>query len=145
MNDKKISNIKDALSLFIELLRNRAYRILGVKPMNFNRHYLLEVQMLKPRRDYKTFYLIYQRRWFEQFQKYFKIADQACTINLPILKECVRKDVNKIVIATEDGRFYMCNPHQWLKLVEDGGWIRTVKKTKEAVAHLPVSYLERFI
>jgi len=139
----RIQGIKDALDSFLVRLRGFGYRIVDIKPMNFGRHYMIDVFVRKPYGHYMRFYLIYQRRWFEQFEKYFGIPDMACTINLSILRDCVRSNVDKIIIAHSNGEFYFTSPDAWLRLVEENGWSRKMRKTGETVAHLPIQYLRK--
>jgi len=144
-----VGDIHEAAGRFMRLLRRRFAEnnivILGEKilPANFGRHRLIIVTARNGGvRTYK-FYLIYQRRWFESFQKYFGVPAEAASVNLSILERAVRHGYDRIVWVSQDGSMFWIDPREMKRIVEERGWIRKTRKTGEEVAHIPLDYLLR--
>ena len=135
-----IRNIHDAKEHLMNFLRERGYNIIKVVPSNFGRHYIIWYH--DPDLDtIRKIYLIYQRRWFESFEQYFGIPDQAVTVNLSILSKIVHHNYSHIVWCNMDGNLFIINSLKAMQLVYENGWIRRTEKTGETVAHIPLSKL----
>lgn len=143
--DYSISGIRDATLYFTKYIREkRKGEVLEVHAENFGRHRRLLVKLYyRGAPVYVKVYLVFQRRWFEQFEKYFGWSEQAVTINLPILEYCVKHGINRIVWVHSSGTMFMTDPKTMLELVKKHKWIRRTRKTGEPVAHLPLSLLTR--
>jgi len=145
-----VANIEDATDIFLKTLRNRfaqaRFKITNeeVIPMNFGRHRLVSVTVVAEGRvsRYK-FYVIFQRRWFESFQKFFGVASEAVTVNMPILEKLCKHDYDRIVWVGGDGTIFWVDPRYMMQLVRENGWHRKTNKTGEKVAHLPLSQLTK--
>ena len=144
-----IENIDEATEEFIETVRARfsmsGFEIKDIltAPMNFKRHKMVSLTVAS--RGFKRFkfYVIFQRRWFESFSKYFGIASEAVTINLSILTKICKHGYDRIVWVSEDGSMFWIDPRRMMHLVKERGWIRETRKTGEIVAHVPLEYLTK--
>jgi len=138
--NKIVLNIHEARDTLIDYLRSKGYSIVKVVPSNFGRHYIIYVRdpVLN---DMQRYYLVYQRRWFESFPKYYGIPEEAVSINLSILHRIVAHEIPYIVWCNIDGKLFMIPSKKAQKLVRKHGWIRKTEKTGETVAHIPLSKL----
>jgi len=142
-----INNVHEAKDYFIKILERKGFRIVKVIPENFNRHYGIITKKEYNAADGSVvtytvkWYLVYQRKWFQSFDKYFGIPSEAVTINVPILVRVVENNYDRIVWVNMEGKVYMINPKDMLYIVAENKWIRRTEKTGEPVAHLPLHEL----
>lgn len=137
----EIRNVHEALNYFLKILKRKGFKIYGIKKENFGRHYGIRAYYESNNYPVK-FYLVYQRKWFQSFDKYFNIPDEAVTINLPILHRIIENHYDRIVWCNEEGKLYMIEPKKMLEIATRLKLIRRTKKTGEAVVHLPLVLLD---
>lgn len=139
-----ILNIHEARDLLIDFLRRKGYSVVKVLPSNFGRHYIIYVRdpVLS---EIRRYYLIYQRRWFESFQKYFGIPEEVATVNLSILHRIVLHEIPYIVWCNMEGKLFMIPSKKAWKIVRKNKWIRKTEKTGEITAHIPLSKLIKLV
>ncbi|MHA1632598.1 MAG: hypothetical protein ACTSXC_07330 [Candidatus Freyarchaeota archaeon] len=144
-----VENIDEATDLFINTLRARfsasgfVVKEILTAPMNFHRHKMVSVAVAGKGFKRFKFYVVFQRRWFESFSKYFKVASEAVTINLAILVKLCKHGYDRIVWVSSDGSMFWIDPRRMLRLVKERGWIRETQKTGEVVAHVPLEFLTK--
>jgi len=120
-----------------------------VVDQNFGRHKLLILYVKRRGRDWKNIwsfnvYVIYQRRWFESFPKYFGVQDAAASMNLSVLKSVANRPISAVAWVAPDGTVYWHrNPREALNMVLKNKWYRPTDKTGEVVAYIPLSMLEK--
>ena len=142
--EKIILNIHEARDYFIKYLQSRGYTVYKTVPSNFSRHYIIYVRDPELG-DTRRYYMIYQRRWFESFHKYFGVQEEAVTINLPILYRIITHEIPYIVWVSLDGKIFMIPSKKALRLAKKNKWIRKTEKTNEPVAHIPLSKLIKLV
>lgn len=136
-----IEDIHDAKDYIVKMLeKNYDIKVIATVPENFQRHYTIIFEDCMGKRK---LYLIFQRKWFQSFPKYYGIDEEAVTINYSILKKLVEHEYDFIVWVSADGKAFMIEPVRMLRLVLEHGWIRKTEKTGETVAHLPLSFLSK--
>lgn len=137
-----IKNIREAYSYFKEFLKSRSGEVIRCIPKNFGRHRLIIAKLWYRGSSFiAKFYLVYQREWFEKFDKFYNYPAKACTLNLSILNELVKSNIDRIVFVNKDGQMLMISPREFLKIAKERGWVRKTRKTGEEVAHIPITFL----
>lgn len=144
-----IENIHDAREYFIRVLKRKRFDVKKVVPHNFGRHYGIIASYMAlnpnglPTEVIVKFYLVYQRRWFESFSKYYGVPDQAVSINLPVLVKVIGDDYDRIVWCNREGTLYMVDPKEMLRVAKEKMWIRKTEKTGETVVYMPLHKLKK--
>jgi len=138
----RVKSITEAYYLFKKILEQRSGIVVRVVPQNYGRHRLIHARLWYRgvSRPVK-FYLIFQRKPFESFEKYFGFPSKAFTVNKSILEYCNKIDVDRLVFIDENGNVYMIDPRVALHIAYEKAWIRKTKKTGEVVVHIPITIL----
>jgi len=140
----RIKSINEAYYLFKRILKSRACEVIRVTPTNFGRHRIVHVKMwYRGVSSNVKFYLIFQRKPFESFEKYFNFPSKAFSINKSILEEIIKMGIDGLVFIDELGNCYYINPRIAYKIAKEKGWIRKTKRTGEIVVHIPIVILEK--
>jgi len=147
-----INNIREATNHFIDTVKkkieispSRGVRVKKIIKTNFDRHRIIYLDIgVEFRSKPLTVYLIYQRRYFQEFGKKFEVDDlMATSVRLSILEEIVKHRVDRIAWVYIDGAIYWTDPKFMLKLVREKNWIHKTERTGEVLAHIPLKYLTK--
>jgi len=147
-----ISNINEATKHFIDVVKSRIEASLtgGVKvrriiKTNFDRHRLILFDIgVKFKHKPLTVYLIYQRKYFQEFGRKFEADDlMATSVRLSILEQIVKHRYDRIAWVYIDGAIYWIDPKLMLKIVRENNWIHKTQKTGELLAHIPLKFLTK--
>ena len=148
----EIRNIDEAARHFIYFVKRRieitpsaGVRVRRIVKTNFNRHRVIFLDVgWQFRHKPLIVYLIFQRKYFQEFGKNFQYDDaMATSVRLSILEEIVKHGYDKIAWVYWDGAIYWVDPKYMLKLVKENGWIHKAKKTGELLAHIPLKLLTK--
>jgi len=134
----KIKSVSEALQLFKYILRQVSGEVVSTAAANFGRHRLVYARLWYRGVPFNVkFYLVYQRKPFESFEKFFDFPSKAYTVNKSIIEYCLKMKVHKLIFIDEVGNVYMVDPLVAYKVAKEKGWIRKTKKTGEVVVHIP--------
>ncbi len=143
-----INNVYEATDKFLKYLRDISkrgikYKVRKVIKENNARHRLIIVEEWRGKWKARTikFYLIYVRKWFETFSKYFNINSLGTSIRLDILERLYKTDVDYIVIIHKTDGIFLIKTDDFYLLAINNNWIRTPEKTGETLANIPIEYL----
>jgi len=145
-----INNINEATRHFINVVKRRieatptgGVKVRRIIKTNFDRHRLIYLDVgVSYRSNLLKVYLIYQRRYFQEFGKKFEVDDlMATSVRLSILEQIVKHRIDRIAWVYVDGAIYWTDPKLMLKLVRENNWIHKTERTGEVLAHIPLKYL----
>jgi len=147
-----IRSISEATRHFINVIKHKieitptaGVRVRKIARVNFDRHRVIYLDIgWQFRNKPLIVYLIYQRKYYQEFGKNFQFDDaMATSVRLSILEEIVKHKYDRIAWVYWDGAIYWIDPKFMLKLVKENGWMHKTKATGELLAHIPLKFLTK--
>jgi hypothetical protein len=148
----EIKDINEATKYFINFVKHRfeitpdaGVRVRKIVKTNFDRHRIIFFDFgIHFKHKPLVVYLIFQRKYFQEFGKNFQYDDaMATSVRLSILEEIVKHKYDRIAWVYWDGAIYWTDPKYMLKLVKENNWVHKTRKTGEVLAHIPLKFLTK--
>jgi len=148
----EIRDIDEATKHFINVVKRRieitptaGVRVRRIVKTNFNRHRVIFLDIgWQFKHKPLIVYLIFQRKYYQEFGKNFQFDDvMATSVRLSILEEIVKHKYDRIAWVYWDGAIYWTDPKHMLQLVRENGWMHKTKATGELLAHIPLKFLTK--
>lgn len=150
---QKFFTASAGLQHFLRELELQHFRVLGVKSVNFGRHFVVDT-------DRGRFYVVFKREFFHSFASqfpHFSSHPMYSAMGESLNKECLNVAIRRsavLVFVYPSGRIYRVFPALFKRFAEGNGLYRVQsrgffdkklgKKVYETTLSIPLTLLDRF-